>query len=129
VRVIPAILLAISLLTITPSPAPAFESGDRYGARLGRARSVDLADLAGNPAAYTRKRVRLRGTIADVCPNSGCWIVVSDGDRDVKVTFRNHAFSVPKDVKGRDVVLEGVVTKAPGRRGKVSVVATGLVVE
>jgi hypothetical protein len=125
-RFIPALLLVASFLVLTPSPTAAFGSDGHYGAEFRGGRRVELADVTSSPRFYAGKRVRLRGTVVDVCKNSGCWLVVSDGETQMKVTISNHAFSVPRDIEGRRAVVEGVVTRSRGRRPVVSVVATGV---
>jgi hypothetical protein len=55
------------------------------------------------------KPVLISGTISDVCQNKGCWLVVTDGDQKMRVTFKDYAFFVPKDAGGRKVLLEGIV--------------------
>lgn len=54
--------------------------------------------------------VILTGTILDVCQKKGCWIVVSDGTSQMRVTFRDYSFFLPTDSFNRTVVIRGVVT-------------------
>jgi uncharacterized protein DUF4920 len=37
-------------------------------------------------------------------------MVLTDGERSVRVTFRDYAFFVPKDLAGKTVVAEGVLS-------------------
>ena len=54
--------------------------------------------------------VILTGTILDVCQKKGCWIVVSDGTSQMRVTFRDYSFFLPTDSFNRTVIIRGVVT-------------------
>lgn len=54
--------------------------------------------------------VILTGTIVDVCRKKGCWIVVSDGTSQMRVTFRDYSFFLPTDSFNRRVIIRGVVT-------------------
>lgn len=54
--------------------------------------------------------VILTGTILDVCQKKGCWIVVSDGTSQMRVTFRDYSFFMPTDSFNRTVIIRGVVT-------------------
>jgi hypothetical protein len=125
-RLIAALFLVVTLLAVTPLSASAFGSEGHYGKAFRGGQRADVTDIKASPRAYAGKRVRLRGTVTDVCKNSGCWLVVSDGDSQVKVTIANHAFSVPTDIEGSRVIVEGVVTRSRGRRPVVSVVASGV---
>lgn len=49
--------------------------------------------------------------VAEVCRAKGCWMVLTDGERSVRVTFRDYAFFVPKDLAGKTVVAEGVLSR------------------
>ncbi|MCB0503529.1 MAG: DUF4920 domain-containing protein [Bacteroidetes bacterium] len=51
----------------------------------------------------------VEGVIKDVCQVKGCWmtLVAADG-LDVRVTFKDYGFFVPKDISGKSVVVKGV---------------------
>jgi len=54
-------------------------------------------------------KVKLTGTIGDVCQKKGCWMDMSIGNNQtMKVRFKDYAFFVPKDASGKTVYLEGV---------------------
>lgn len=53
--------------------------------------------------------VRVLGTPAKVCEKKGCWLTLKDGEREVRVTFKDYGFFVPKEIVGKKVVLEGTV--------------------
>lgn len=59
------------------------------------------------PAAFGRV-ITVRGTIDAVCQEEGCWMVIRDGDRYLRMTFADEAFTVPLDAKG-EVLVEGIV--------------------
>jgi hypothetical protein len=77
---------------------------------LDRNSSVTVSEAIQKPELHGKK-VLVRGTISDVCQNKGCWLVVTDGVEEMRVTFKDYAFFVPKDSDGRNVVLEGVVSE------------------
>ena len=57
------------------------------------------------------KTIALQGKVADVCQMKGCWMVLTDGTLSVRTTFKDYGFFVPKDLAGRAVVAEGVLTR------------------
>ena len=83
-----------------------------FGAPLSLERSsaVAVATVVATPELHG-ETILISGTIADVCTRKGCWLVVSDGSRQMRVTFKDYAFFVPKDSHGRPVLLEGVVSE------------------
>jgi hypothetical protein len=54
-------------------------------------------------------KIKLTGTIADVCQKKGCWMNMNLGDNQImRVSFKDYGFFVPKDAAGKTVVIEGV---------------------
>ncbi len=92
---------------LLPALSLAADTG-KYGAPLGDAPKVALADLVKDPAAWTGKTVRTEGVVSAVCQEKGCWMVLKSGEKSVRVTFKDYGFFVPKDSAGATVVLEGV---------------------
>jgi hypothetical protein len=80
----------------------------KYGAPLGDAPKVALADLVKDPAAWAGKTVKTEGTVSAVCQEKGCWMVLRSGEKSVRVTFKDYGFFVPKDSAGATAVMEGV---------------------
>ncbi|MFN0014453.1 MAG: DUF4920 domain-containing protein [Saprospiraceae bacterium] len=53
---------------------------------------------------------KVTGTVGEVCQKKGCWMMlVSDqpGTPEMRVTFKDYAFFMPKDLTGKRVVLDG----------------------
>lgn len=65
---------------------------------------------AMNDSTMHGKDVIVQGEILDVCRKKGCWIVVSDGTSQMRVTFKDYGFFVPTDSDGKTVRLQGVVS-------------------
>ena len=55
--------------------------------------------------------IRVQAQVSSVCQVKGCWIVLTDGERTVRVTFKDYGFFVPKDISGRTVIVEGVISE------------------
>ncbi len=98
----PALLLALLLPSLTLLGA-----AGKFGAPLGDSPKVALADLLKEPSAWSGKTVRTEGTVATVCQEKGCWMILKSGEQSVRITFKDYGFFVPKDSAGR-AVLEGV---------------------
>ena len=81
----------------------------QFGEPVSDATEVALASLLDNPSDYTGQTVRVEGTISDVCQMAGCWMVIADGERTMRVTMKDHAFAVAKDSATKIGTIEGVV--------------------
>lgn len=66
--------------------------------------------LLDDPMAHVGDTLLVEGEVADVCQKAGCWMVVSDGARTMRVIMKDHAFSVAKDGTGATARIQGEVT-------------------
>ncbi len=58
------------------------------------------------------KKFKVRGIIEEVCQMKGCWMTLrNDQGANVRVTFKDYGFFVPKDISGSEVIIEGVAIK------------------
>ena len=55
--------------------------------------------------------VRVSAKISEVCQNKGCWMILTDGNASMRVTFKDYGFFVPKDISGKIIIAEGLVTE------------------
>ena len=111
--------------------------------------SAPLNVLQATSEANVGQTLAVKAPAAEVCQHKGCWMVLTEGPRSIRVTFADYAFFVPKDLAGKTVVVEGVLsrkmlsadeakhyadespsgaTAAPGPREEWSLVATSVVV-
>ncbi|HVE65156.1 MAG TPA: DUF4920 domain-containing protein [Thermoanaerobaculia bacterium] len=80
----------------------------------GRPRALTTAPLtlaAAASEANVGKTLAVQAPAAEVCQNKGCWMVLTEGTRSVRVTFQDYGFFVPKDIAGKTVVVEGVLSR------------------
>jgi hypothetical protein len=97
-------------LLLCVAAAAGCASSQTYGARPALdALALPLARAL--VASNVGKTIALEGKVADVCQMKGCWMVLTDGTLAVRTTFKNYGFFVPKDLAGRAVVAEGVLTR------------------
>ena len=118
----------------------------------GRPRALATAPLTLTDAATEAnvgQTLAVKAPAAEVCQNKGCWMVLTEGPRSIRVTFQDYGFFVPKDIAGKTVVVEGVLSRKllsadeakhyaeesasgaaapPGPREEWSLVATSVVV-
>jgi hypothetical protein len=53
--------------------------------------------------------LKLKGRINAVCQGSGCWLNMDIGNGEtVHVTFKNEAFTLPKDITGKTAIIDGI---------------------
>jgi hypothetical protein len=97
---------------VSTSATSAAAPDDTFGGTITipRTNSVTVSDAIKKTQLHA-KPILVRGTINDVCQRRGCWLMVTDGVEEMRVTFKDYAFFVPTDSDGRNVFIEGVVTE------------------
>lgn len=73
--------------------------------------NVNVIDVEAMSTAMTDKSkmdMKVRGKITEVCEKKGCWMIMKLGNGDdMRVTFKDYKIFVPKDLTGKEVVLDG----------------------
>ena len=105
-----AIIISTIVSLWAALPALAFQQeGGHFGEAFTEAKLVRLADVVSSAAMYKDKAVKVEGEISEVCQKEGCWLVMTDGERTMRVKMKGHSFAVPKDSAGKKVVVEGLI--------------------
>ena len=74
---------------------------------------VTAATLLSAPNDYVGKTLRVSGKVSDVCQKMGCWMVMSDAEKHMRITTKDHAFFVGEEARknsaGLNCEVEGEV--------------------
>ncbi len=115
-------LLIICVLTISScknksqeSEAKSTETKDVAFASFGKEIQSDDAIIAKSMAAHYKTmqqgdsiNSKMKATVTNVCQAKGCWMTLDLGnDKEVMVKFKDYGFFVPKDITGKEVVVNG----------------------
>lgn len=66
--------------------------------------------LIKNSDIFKGQTVATTGTIKQVCQKKGCFFMLSaGGDKNIRVTFKDYKFFIPKDAAGSKVQLKGIL--------------------
>jgi hypothetical protein len=69
---------------------------------------IELASLQKEMADQAKKDVKIKGIVKEVCQSKGCWMLMDLGDgKDIRITFKDYKIFMPKDLAGKEVVLDG----------------------
>lgn len=107
-RILATLVLAAGLYAgaAAQSPTPA-SKGITYGAGTNAEGAIPVNELSGkmNGNTYSGK---ISGKVVEVCQEKGCWMKLERGNGEtLMVKFKDYGFFMPKDIQGREVVLEG----------------------
>ena len=78
-----------------------------FGKPLSIKKALSLQEALQQPTKFENQKVLLEGKINDVCQMKGCWLMLSDGQRAIRIKFEGYSFFVPKDSRGKKVRAEG----------------------
>lgn len=70
--------------------------------------AISLEEMAVKLNGSDSVQVKVKGKVESVCQVKGCWVNLQDEKvGNVFVKFKDYAFFLPKDIAGREVVMEG----------------------
>ena len=74
-----------------------------------------LEQILANPGEFEGKKVVVEGRVREVCQRLGCWLKIAAEKSEVRIVTKDHAFFVPKTLKGKTVKAEGALTQNDGK--------------
>ena len=102
-------LLGITIVAEAQDPTPALK-GVTYGSGTTEQGAIPVTKIESNMkgAVFTGKAT---GKVVSVCQEKGCWMKVeTTRGETMMVKFKDYGFFMPKDIVGKEVVLEGDAT-------------------
>lgn len=97
--------------TATTSVPPAESTATVFGEPITLTAKTSLTNALRDAATKKDQDVLIDGRIKQVCEKKGCWMVLSEGDAEVRVTFKGYAFFVPKNSAGKSALVQGRVVE------------------
>lgn len=101
--------MLISMTTFAQEPLAATK-GVTYGAGTSGENAISVNDLEKN-IRKNKFEGKITGKVVEVCLEKGCWMKIerANGEK-MMVKFKDYAFFMPKDIVGKEVVLDGEAT-------------------
>ena len=84
------------------------EHYESFGEVIQSKETLTPSDLAHKLTDADSVRVTLSAQVDKVCQMKGCWMQVSDDQQSLFVKFKDYGFFVPKDIAGKEVIMEGI---------------------
>lgn len=82
-----------------------------HGEEITPADAISVADLIGQ-VNEENQPFKVEAKIGEVCQKKGCWMTLKTEEGvNIRVTFKDYGFFVPKDAGGQKVIIEGVALK------------------
>jgi len=88
------------------------EVAGTFGADFQASKVIPASDLLSSYSADAiadTVMTTLRGTVDEVCQAKGCWMTIAaGGEEEMMVKFKDYGFFMPKDISGRQVIMNGM---------------------
>jgi len=125
-RVMSRVLAAVAVLSLCVV-VRASADVEKFGKALTVKEVTKISDIYANPDKYQDKRVKVQGSILDVCTDEGCWIAIASDKPSESLRFKvdDGVIVFPTAVKGKVAVAEGVIAVTKAADGKVSILLKG----
>ncbi|MCB0409680.1 MAG: DUF4920 domain-containing protein [Flavobacteriales bacterium] len=83
----------------------------KHGADISEEGAITAAEFLSKFDGSQAMEVKLSANISEVCSKKGCWMMLDLGDgKEMRVTFKDYEFFVPKDAAGSLAIVEGVAS-------------------
>ena len=102
---------ALLLVACGAQPSNAQKNdGKHFGTVVTADKAITYDQLIPKMEHLDSLAAKVTGKVSGVCQKKGCWMtLVSDqpGQPEMRVTFKDYAFFMPKDLAGKKVVIDG----------------------
>lgn len=82
-----------------------------FGEEIDRENATDAMQFIAENHDRDSINVKLSGEITSVCQMKGCWMTMNVGKEELRITFKDYGFFVPKNSSGNEAIIEGVLHK------------------
>ena len=82
-----------------------------FGEEINGENALDAAQFITDNKENDSIKIKLSGEITSVCQMKGCWMTMNVGEEELRITFKDYGFFVPKNSSGNDAVIEGSLYK------------------
>ena len=104
------LLLGFGLTSLAQDPKPAAK-GVTYGEGTTAEGAITISQASSQIKDKDKFSGKVKGKVVSVCLEKGCWMKVErDNGEPVMVKFKDYGFFMPKDILGKEVVLDGEAT-------------------
>lgn len=85
--------------------------GKHFGKAIDATGAMPVADMLTKMQQdnATAMPAKISGKVLEVCQKKGCWMTIElPNGEDMRVTFKDYGFFMPKDISGKTIAAEGI---------------------
>ena len=102
--------LVVATTACKNSQTATSSTAQNFGAAVNPKGAISYDALLTKMTAVDSLNAKVTGKVSAVCKAKGCWMTMiseKPGQPDMRVTFKDYAFFMPKDIVGKTVVVDG----------------------
>lgn len=102
--------LALGLFAACNAHTSKSADNKHFGKSITAKGAMTYDQLIPKMAKLDSMDAKVTGKVSSVCQKKGCWMTIvseQQGKEPMRVTFKDYAFFMPKDISGKRVVVEG----------------------
>ena len=92
------------------------EQNQFFGELIESEGAIKLSDLLQQMEESDSILTKVHGKVDAVCQTKGCWMSLTTGEgeeiQELFVQFKDYGFFMPKDIGGREVIIEGLAYRS-----------------
>ena len=101
------IAVVLSVCAMAQPPKGPATAGMVFGQKTDSKGAITVDELASK-VSEEPTTIKVRGKVSDVCTKEGCWLKLETPSGKIMVKMKDHAFLVPVDINGKEIVVDGV---------------------
>lgn len=86
------------------------EKDNHFGKTIDNSNAINYKELASKMGDSDSLAVKVKATVNTVCQKKGCWMNIASPNSETEemfVQFEDYKFFMPKDIAGREVIVDG----------------------
>ncbi len=89
------------------------DDGKHFGETIDDSATMTYDEMISKFTGTDSIPAKVVGKVSEVCQKKGCWMTIESesGGESMMVRFKDYGFFVPKDIAGRNVVMQGYAFK------------------
>lgn len=92
--------------------ANAMSDSVHFGEKIDEEGVQAMIDLETGMKGKDSLNIKVAAVAKEVCKKKGCWMKVETASGDMmRVTFKDYGFFVPKDISGKELIMQGTAYK------------------
>lgn len=95
---------SLAMQAQTPQPA---DKGVSYGSAVTSEGAISIPEMEAK-VQDNKYQGKIKGKVSEVCQEKGCWMKLENANGEkLMVKFKDYGFFMPKNIVGKEVVLDG----------------------